>query len=404
MKNELVRNPCVTLLLINECLVLTSTTTRMAKKIYKPTNNNLRTSSNTSRANQDNSPRINRGTGYDNQRAVNVAGARENVDDESEEQELEATLMNSWGATDSRVNSNSVDNSVLIFDDDPMHKEYTNADHMNAILGIYTDLDEFTDLQCDYGETLEKCERLEKELSKSRTMSKSFESLQKHAINLELDLQHCKEKIKHDQSFKENHVLEHIFVFHFSCKTQHLPNPNLLKAKATSLKHGYGIGLNTKRPARTPEQNGVVERRNRTLIEAARTMLSAAKVPLFFWAEAIANSMFYSKHLTCNLDHEKNTLHIINARKPSVKFFHIFGSLCYIVRDGENLDKMKEKGDACIFVGPQMASDHVSSDPGPQCSTMVLEQDSLSPGPQSQENVPQVAETVTTSNELELPR
>ncbi|GJU05897.1 hypothetical protein Tco_1122327 [Tanacetum coccineum] len=48
-------------------------------KIYKPTNNNLRTSSNTSRANEDNSPRINKGTGYDNQRAVNVAGARENV-------------------------------------------------------------------------------------------------------------------------------------------------------------------------------------------------------------------------------------------------------------------------------------------------------------------------------------
>ncbi|GJS76996.1 hypothetical protein Tco_0726877 [Tanacetum coccineum] len=47
------------------------------KKIYKPTNNNLRTSSNTSRANQDNSPRINRGIGYENQRAVNVAGARE---------------------------------------------------------------------------------------------------------------------------------------------------------------------------------------------------------------------------------------------------------------------------------------------------------------------------------------
>ncbi|GKE79822.1 hypothetical protein Tco_1549822 [Tanacetum coccineum] len=45
---------------------------------------------------------------------------------------------------------------------------------------------------------------------------------------------------------------------------------------------------------------------------------------------------------------------------------------------------------------------HVSSDPGPQCSTTVLEQNSLSPGPQSQENVPQVVETVTTSNELEL--
>ncbi|GJU95259.1 hypothetical protein Tco_1320015 [Tanacetum coccineum] len=49
-----------------------------------------------------------------------------------------------------------------------------------------------------------------------------------------------------------------------------------------------------------------------------------------------------------------------------------------------------------------LSTDHVSSDPGPQCSTTVLEQDSLSPGPQSQENVPQIAETVTTSNELEL--
>ncbi|GJZ19588.1 hypothetical protein Tco_0556178 [Tanacetum coccineum] len=72
------------------------------KKIYKPTNNNLRTSSNTSRANQDNTLRINRGTGYDNQRAVNVVGARENVeqadwrddtDDEPEDQELEAHYL-----------------------------------------------------------------------------------------------------------------------------------------------------------------------------------------------------------------------------------------------------------------------------------------------------------------------
>nr|GFA32030.1 hypothetical protein [Tanacetum cinerariifolium] len=49
------------------------------KKIYKPTNNNLRTSSNTSRANQDNSPRIYRNTGYKSQRSGTVAGARETV-------------------------------------------------------------------------------------------------------------------------------------------------------------------------------------------------------------------------------------------------------------------------------------------------------------------------------------
>ncbi|GJU32917.1 retrovirus-related pol polyprotein from transposon TNT 1-94 [Tanacetum coccineum] len=183
--------------------------------------------------------------------------------------------------------------------------------------------------------------------------------------------------------------------------------------------------------ARTPKQNGVVERRNRTLVEAARTMLSATKVPLFFWAEAIATTCFTQNCSLVIPRHEKTPYHIINGRKPSVKFFHTFGSLCYIVIDGENLDKMKEKGDACIFVGystqsrayrvynkrtrvivetihvnfdelPLMVSNHVSSDPVPQCLTTTLEQVSLSPGPQSQENVTQAAETVTTSNELDL--
>ncbi|GKB62740.1 retrovirus-related pol polyprotein from transposon TNT 1-94 [Tanacetum coccineum] len=51
---------------------------------------------------------------------------------------------------------------------------------------------------------------------------------------------------------------------------------------------------------------------------------------------------------------------------------------------------------------PLMTSDHVNSDPVPQCPTTALEQDNLSPGPQSQENVPQVVETVTMSNELDL--
>nr|GEZ33281.1 hypothetical protein [Tanacetum cinerariifolium] len=79
---------------------------------------------------------------------------------------------------------------------------------MNAILGVYTELDEVTNLQCDYLETLEKCECLEKELSKSKMMSTSFEALQKRAINLELDLQQCKEKIKNEKSFKENQSKE----------------------------------------------------------------------------------------------------------------------------------------------------------------------------------------------------
>nr|GFA97032.1 hypothetical protein [Tanacetum cinerariifolium] len=61
---------------IDKCKALISLS---FKKIYKPTNNNLRTSSNTSRAHQDNTSRINRGIWYDNSRMVNVDGARNNV-------------------------------------------------------------------------------------------------------------------------------------------------------------------------------------------------------------------------------------------------------------------------------------------------------------------------------------
>ncbi|GJY63694.1 retrovirus-related pol polyprotein from transposon TNT 1-94 [Tanacetum coccineum] len=111
-----------------------------------------------------------------------------------------------------------------------------------------------------------------------------------------------------------------------------------------------GIEHQTSTP-RTPEQNGVVERQNRTLVEAARTMLSASKLPLFFWAEAIATACYTQNRSIIIPTHEKMAYHIINDRKPSIKHLHIFGCTCYLTRDGENLDKMKEKGDPCILVG-----------------------------------------------------
>ncbi|GJY02459.1 retrovirus-related pol polyprotein from transposon TNT 1-94 [Tanacetum coccineum] len=111
-----------------------------------------------------------------------------------------------------------------------------------------------------------------------------------------------------------------------------------------------GIKHQTSTP-RTPEQSGVVERQNRTLVEAARTMLSASKLPLFFWAEAIATACYTQNRSIIIPTHEKTAYHIINDRKPSIKHLHIFGCTCYVIRDGENLDKMKEKGDPCILVG-----------------------------------------------------
>nr|GEW32015.1 integrase, catalytic region, zinc finger, CCHC-type, peptidase aspartic, catalytic [Tanacetum cinerariifolium] len=95
-------------------------------------------------------------------------------------------------------------NTQLLNEIDRLSREYYYVDHMNAILGLYTKLDEVTNLQCDYLELLEKCVCLKTELSKSKMMSKSFESVQKHAISLELELQQCKEKIKNDKLFTVN--------------------------------------------------------------------------------------------------------------------------------------------------------------------------------------------------------
>nr|GEY87177.1 retrovirus-related Pol polyprotein from transposon TNT 1-94 [Tanacetum cinerariifolium] len=411
-----------------------------------------------------------------------------------------------------------------------LSKEYYYADHMNAILGVYTELDEVTNLQCDYLELLKKCDCLEKELSKSQMMSKSFEALQKHDLKAQLQdkgiviselkklIETLKEKyvdtnirepkctVKQSvakplkktvasesnqkprnitrklyeriskacswwylkftpsgytwkpKSGKENVNLNVSMPLGNASRTANVLDPMTSRRStvsntplssnsyasqkflgmvkfgndqlapilgygdlvqgAVTIKRVYNVKgmeflnqtlhayfaaegiLHQTSVARTPEQNGVVKRRNRTLVEAARTMLSAVKAHLFFW-------------------------------KPSVKFFHIFGSLCYIIRDSENLDKIKEKGDACIFVGystqsrayrvfnkrtrvivetihvnfnelPQKASDHVSFDPGPQCQRTALEHDSLSPGSQYQDNVTQAGGAVPTSNELDL--
>nr|GFA93502.1 hypothetical protein [Tanacetum cinerariifolium] len=76
------------------------------KKINKPTNNNLRTSSNTSRANQDNSPRINRGAGYENQRNGNVARARETVE-EIDQNDADNDLAKEQRSRLSHINANN---------------------------------------------------------------------------------------------------------------------------------------------------------------------------------------------------------------------------------------------------------------------------------------------------------
>ncbi|GJS09664.1 retrovirus-related pol polyprotein from transposon TNT 1-94 [Tanacetum coccineum] len=103
--------------------------------------------------------------------------------------------------------------------------------------------------------------------------------------------------------------------------------------------------------ARTPQQNGVVERRNRTLVEAARTMLIFSRLPEFLWAEAVATTCFTQNRSIINTRHNKTPYELLRGRKPNVEYFHVFGSLCYPTNDRDDLGKMKPKADIGVFIG-----------------------------------------------------
>nr|GFA13987.1 retrovirus-related Pol polyprotein from transposon TNT 1-94 [Tanacetum cinerariifolium] len=103
--------------------------------------------------------------------------------------------------------------------------------------------------------------------------------------------------------------------------------------------------------ARTPQQNGVVERRNRTLVEAARTMLTFANLPSFLWAEAIATACITQNHSIIHKHFDKTPYELMNKRKPNIKFFRVFICRCYLLNYYEEVGKLKAKGDIEVFVG-----------------------------------------------------
>ncbi|GJW40100.1 retrovirus-related pol polyprotein from transposon TNT 1-94 [Tanacetum coccineum] len=103
--------------------------------------------------------------------------------------------------------------------------------------------------------------------------------------------------------------------------------------------------------ARSPQQNGVVERRNRMLIEDARTMLIYAKAPLFLWAEAVATACYTQNRSSIRHRHGKIPYELLHDKLPDLSYFHVFGALCYLTNDSENLGKLQPKADIGIFIG-----------------------------------------------------
>nr|GFD14589.1 ribonuclease H-like domain-containing protein [Tanacetum cinerariifolium] len=110
---------------------------------------------------------------------------------------------------------------------------------------------------------------------------------------------------------------------------------------------------------RTPQQNGVAERRNRTLIEAARTMLADAKIPVTFWAEAVHTACYVQNRILVNKSHNKTLYELFNGRSPAIGFLKLFGCHVMILNTLDNLRKFEEKGMKFTLLDTQCLPKHL---------------------------------------------
>ncbi|GJW50231.1 retrovirus-related pol polyprotein from transposon TNT 1-94, partial [Tanacetum coccineum] len=103
--------------------------------------------------------------------------------------------------------------------------------------------------------------------------------------------------------------------------------------------------------ARTPQQNGVAERKNRTLIEAARTMLADLKLPTTFWAEAVNTTCYVQNRVLVIKPHNKTPYELFLGRKPALSFMRPFRCPVTILNTIDHLGKFDGKADEGFFVG-----------------------------------------------------
>ncbi|GJW73086.1 putative ribonuclease H-like domain-containing protein [Tanacetum coccineum] len=108
--------------------------------------------------------------------------------------------------------------------------------------------------------------------------------------------------------------------------------------KEKGIKREYSI-------ARIPQQNGVAERRNMTLIEAARTMLADSKLPITFWAEVVSTACYVQNRVLVVKPHNKTPYELFRGFKPALSFMRPFGCHVTILNTFDSLGKFDGKSD-----------------------------------------------------------
>ncbi|CAL9078937.1 unnamed protein product [Musa textilis] len=112
--------------------------------------------------------------------------------------------------------------------------------------------------------------------------------------------------------------------------------------------NGYNHNFST---PRNPQQNGVVERKNRNLQEMARTMLNEYNLPKYFWAEAVNTACYVINRVLVRPSLSKTLYKLWNNKKPNVSYFKVFVYKCFILNEKDVLEKFDAKSDEGIFLG-----------------------------------------------------
>ena len=118
----------------------------------------------------------------------------------------------------------------------------------------------------------------------------------------------------------------------------------------TTFCESNGITHNFSAPY-TPQSNGVVERKNRTLQEMASTMLNEYRRPKYFWAEAMSTACHILNRVLLRPMTQKTPYEIYFGKTPKVSYFRVFGSKCFILNSKEYLTKFDPKSNEGIFLG-----------------------------------------------------
>ena len=102
--------------------------------------------------------------------------------------------------------------------------------------------------------------------------------------------------------------------------------------------------------AYSPQQNGIVERKNKTIVEMAKSMMHEKNMPYAFWGEAVNTVVYLLNRCPTKTLDKKTPFEVFSGRKPYVKHLRVFGSMCYAHIPLQLRKKLQKSSNKCVFV------------------------------------------------------